>query len=133
MRISVLALLGVLLLTSCRKNAPAPPTLVGVWNLESIHYLTDYQNGNPPRERTYVPPAGSEQQEFTADGRVFVQILSYPGSFRPYRFDGTTVVVSFGTSDLNWLVQELSAHRLVYKQVDELSPGQFTQTFTYSR
>ncbi|WBA43996.1 hypothetical protein [Hymenobacter canadensis] len=136
MKYNVLVPLGILLLTSCDKRTPAPPTLVGVWNLESIHYLTDYQDGSPTRERTYVAPSGSEQQEFTADGRVFVQLPgAATGSFHPYRFDGTTVVVSLSAFDLTWTVQELKAQRLVYKEIYEIpgSSGQLTQTFTYSR
>jgi hypothetical protein len=136
MKYNVLVPLGIMLLTNCDKHTPAPPTLVGVWNLESIHYLTTSQNGSPPRERTYVSPNGSEQQEFTADGRVSVQL---PGaatsSFHPYRFDGTTVVVFLSTFDLTWTVQELKAQRLVYKEIYEVpaSSSLFTQTFTYSR
>ncbi|GAB2714981.1 hypothetical protein GCM10011495_39620 [Hymenobacter frigidus] len=133
MKFSVMALIGALLLTACSKSAPAPPTLVGIWDLESVRSQSVPQNGSPPRDRTYVATPGESPQEFTADGRVWHQNPGATGSFYPYRFDGTTVVVSLGPFDMQWQVLELSAHRLVYRYVHDGSPVQFTETFTYRR
>ena len=133
MRFSVLTLFGTLVLTGCSKTAPAPPTLIGGWNLEFIRYQFE-DNNAPPHEDTYVAAPGEPPQEFTTDGRVFYRRFNAPGSFRPYRFDGTTIVVSLGTiGDIQWTVRELSAHRLVYQEVEENYIGRLTQTFTYNR
>jgi hypothetical protein len=135
MRVSVLAFSVALLLASCSKSDPAPPTLVGVWHLVSIRYVTETRNSTTPDDYTYTATAnsGALPQEFTADGRVLYRRLSGSGSFRPYRFDGKTIVVSLGTGDIQWSVHELSAHRLIYQEVEDDYVGRFTQTFTYSR
>jgi len=131
--VSVLALSGALLLTGCGKTPPAPPTLAGIWNLQSIRYQLAASNGHPATDDNYVAKPGESPQEFTADGQVWFQRPTGTGSFRPYRFDGTIVVVSLGPYDIQWPVRELSAHRLVYQEVEDGSAGRFTQTFNYSR
>ncbi|OGX85369.1 hypothetical protein [Hymenobacter glacialis] len=133
MRTTVLVLSGALILTGCDKTEPAPPTLVGIWNLESIRYQLAASHGHPATDDTYVAKPGESPQEFTADGRVWFQRPLATGSFRPYRFDGSTIVVALGPYDVRWTVSELSTHRLVYQEVEVGSAGQFTQTFTYRR
>jgi hypothetical protein len=125
-------------ITGCQKSdsdpQPTPvttPTIVGRWNVTSIHTVETEPLGKIVSDQTTAIPAGTMPVEFTATeyivkpGMTGSQTLRYDVQYNTVRL----------TSGENYIIQELTANKLVLVSTGNLTrrPNILDITITYER